>query len=210
MAELSAHPSVCLCLAHRVDMHVLASLAWDLASVCLGVHDHVPVCLWVSMHAPIFFCVSPCAHTFFHVLVFLYLSVVSFWMFYRQVLCGCRAVSLSASIFGSINKCVFVWLCFCSMSISDFWVFVFLFCHQFLSMCISLSVSVGLSLGAYLSPGGVVLMCVWLAVSDYLCVSLSIHVCLYAALILCMCVSVCIVLVHGFCWPIYLFLCISL
>ena len=78
MAELSARPCVCLCLVHRVDMRVLASVAWDPALVCLGVHDHVSVCLWVSMHAPIFFCVSPCAHTFFHVPVFLYLSVVFF------------------------------------------------------------------------------------------------------------------------------------
>lgn len=40
-------------------------------------------------------------------------------------------------------------------------------------------VSIGLGLGVYLGPGGIVLMPVWLDVSDRLCVScLSIHVCL--------------------------------
>ena len=112
MAELSARPCVCLCLVHRVDMRVLASVAWDPASVCLGVHDHVSVCLWVSMHAPIFFCVSPCAHTFFHVPVFLYLSVVSIFLNVLQAgflwLQSCVSFSIHFCIYKQVCICMFV------------------------------------------------------------------------------------------------------
>lgn len=116
---------------------------------------------------------------------------ICFWVFYRRVLCDCRAVSFSTRfwVYKQVCICVSVYvsvLCLFLMSVC-------IFCHQFLSMCISMFVSIGLGLGVYLGPGGIVLMPVWLDVSDHLCVScLSIHVCLFVALTLCMCLSVCL------------------
>lgn len=72
-------------------------------------------------------------------------------MFYRQVLSGCRAVSLSASISASINKCVFVCLCDCVSALCLFLTSGFLcfylspvFVNVHISVCVSRFESGGL------------------------------------------------------------------
>ena len=121
----------------------------------------VRVCPRMHPHS----CVSFCAHTFFHVPVFLYLSVASLFLSVLQAgslwLQSWVSFSIHFRVYKQECDCVSLWQCsalWLSLTSASLRVyFVTRVCQ-----CACLSVSIGSSLGLYLSPGGVVLLCVWL------------------------------------------------
>lgn len=146
------HVPVCVC-AWSVVWTCMYLHVWHgiLGLGVSGVHDHVYVCLCVHACTHTLLCIFLCSHFLPCACVSISVCCEYVSELCRQGLWGCRAVSLLASISGSITKCAFVclWdsvyaLCPFLTSVSLCFYFVTSFVNVHIYVCVNRFESAGL------------------------------------------------------------------
>ena len=204
------HVPVCVCAWSVVWTSMYLHVWHGILGLGVSGGSWSRVCVFVCVHActHTLLCIFLCSHFLPCACVSISVCWVCFWVFCRQGLCSCRAVSLLASISGSITKCAFVCLCdsvsaLCLFltSVSLCFYFVTSFVNVHIYVCVNRVESAGLPeprwCGDYVCVAG----CFLLSVCESECPCLSL--CCFDSRG--MCLSICIVLVHGFCWTSYRF-----